>query len=64
MQIGVRSGAARVACLRRFGALRRRQVPKWPCVAKANHNRRGGAVYPRTIVGLKVLRRCVRRGKP
>eukprot|EP00965_Chrysotila_dentata_P016006 530091-Pleurochrysis_carterae.AAC.1 len=27
-------------------------------------NRRGGSVYPLTIVGLKVLRQCVRRGKP
>eukprot|EP00965_Chrysotila_dentata_P110656 3656210-Pleurochrysis_carterae.AAC.1 len=27
-------------------------------------NRSGGAVYPLTILVLKVLRRCVRRGKP
>eukprot|EP00965_Chrysotila_dentata_P017281 573579-Pleurochrysis_carterae.AAC.2 len=24
----------------------------------------GGAVYPLTVVGLKVRRRCIRRGKP
>eukprot|EP00965_Chrysotila_dentata_P187855 6172393-Pleurochrysis_carterae.AAC.1 len=27
-------------------------------------NRGGRAVYPLTIIGLKVLRQCVRRGKP
>eukprot|EP00965_Chrysotila_dentata_P022129 732525-Pleurochrysis_carterae.AAC.1 len=27
-------------------------------------NRGGGAVYPLTSIRLKVLRRCVRRGKP
>eukprot|EP00965_Chrysotila_dentata_P164720 5438823-Pleurochrysis_carterae.AAC.1 len=26
--------------------------------------RKGGAVYPLTILGLQVLRQCVRRGKP
>eukprot|EP00965_Chrysotila_dentata_P259654 6213629-Pleurochrysis_carterae.AAC.3 len=32
--------------------------------AAAPNNRRGGTVYPLTIMRLKVLRRCIRRGKP
>eukprot|EP00965_Chrysotila_dentata_P111456 3685126-Pleurochrysis_carterae.AAC.1 len=30
----------------------------------SDSNRRGGAVYPLTIIRLTVLRRCVGRGKP
>eukprot|EP00965_Chrysotila_dentata_P073513 2428147-Pleurochrysis_carterae.AAC.1 len=33
-------------------------------LGKEGCNRRGGAVYPLTVIRLKALRRCVGRGKP